>query len=395
MADHGTRRFSLITGEGGSSGQDCPTAPAPPEEPGLADVLTLQRRAADSAAPEAERALFQDTLAEYCWARDVAGLAPRTLQRLVAPVLELCSFYDVVPWRLTSRDLDRYFSGEGKPGQRSTMLSKMTRIDGYFAFLEQRYAGEILRRFGAAVASPVDAFNRPVHRGDFGLRIPPSSRATKDFFASWRDALPTSRKYPVAVRNYVMSKITYLSGVRAAELCAVRIGDVHWENGQWGRFLVRGKGARGSGPREREAYLFAEGRALLWWYMEEIRGELHDDADDPHAPLFPSERLPKAIAALNMPIAPAVQPDAFRRALKLASRDHLHGSVTEVFPHLLRHACATHNYEAGMPLWDVQVLLGHTWASTTVGYLATAKGDPELQSLESSRRAVRRLSGES
>lgn len=48
-----------------------------------------------------------------------------------------------------------------------------------------------------------------------------------------------------------------------------------------------------------------------------------------------------------------------------------------------------------MPLWDVQVLLGHAWASTTVGYLATAKGDPERQSLESSRRAVRRLSWES
>ncbi|WP_348534320.1 tyrosine-type recombinase/integrase [Kitasatospora sp. GP82] len=60
----------------------------------------------------------------------------------------------------------------------------------------------------------------------------------------------------------------------------------------------------------------------------------------------------------------------------------------------MRHACATHNYEAGMPLWDVQVLLGHTWASTTVGYLATAKGDPERMCLESSRRAVRRLSVE-
>jgi site-specific recombinase XerD len=43
--------------------------------------------------------------------------------------------------------------------------------------------------------------------------------------------------------------------------------------------------------------------------------------------------------------------------------------VTELFPHLLRHACATHNYEGGMPLWDVQNVLGHTWASTTVGYL--------------------------
>ncbi|MER5355736.1 site-specific integrase [Kitasatospora sp. NPDC002551] len=394
MADSGIRRFTLVGGGAGATLLDEP-GQAPAAEPGLADVLTLQRPSAEGRDAEAERALFQDSLVEYCWARDVAGLAPKTLDALVQPVLEVCSFYDVVPWRLTSRELDRYFAGPGKARRHATMRSKINRIDGYFAFLEQRYAGEIHRRFGAAVASPIDPFNRPRHRGDFGLRIPPSVTETKAFFASWRESLPRARKYPVAVRNYVMSKLTYISGVRASELCGVCMGHVHWENGQWGRFLVRGKGARGSGPREREAFLFQEGRELLWWYIEEVRGEFGDDPADPLAPLFPSERLPRAMADLNLPVAPAVGPDTFRRALKAASRLHLKGPVTEIFPHLLRHACATHNYEAGMPLWDVQVLLGHTWASTTVGYLATAKGDPERMSLESSRRAVRRLSAES
>ncbi|MDX3615583.1 site-specific integrase [Streptomyces europaeiscabiei] len=355
---------------------------------GLADVLTLQRRAAEGASPEDERALFQDTLAEYTWARDVAGLAPASLENLVQPVIQICEFYRTVPWRLTSRDLDRYFAGPGKK-KHSTVRGKITKIDGYFAFLEQRYAGEILRRFGVPVESPIDTFNRPRHRGDFGLRIPPSAQATKDFFSSWRDSLPSARKYHIATRNYVMSKLTYISGTRAAELCGVRIGDVHWENGKWGRFLVKGKGSKGSGPREREAFLFQEGRELLWWYIEEVRGEFNDDPTDPLAPLFPSERLPDSLIS---PVSPALLPDAFRSALKAASREHLNGPVSELFPHLLRHACATHNYEAGMPLWDVQVLLGHTWASTTVGYLATAKADPERQSLESSRRAVRRLS---
>ena len=59
----------------------------------------------------------------------------------------------------------------------------MTLIDHYFAFLEQRYAGEIARRYGAAVESPIDPFNRPKHRGDYGLRIPPSQRAMREFFA--------------------------------------------------------------------------------------------------------------------------------------------------------------------------------------------------------------------
>ncbi|MER6316632.1 tyrosine-type recombinase/integrase [Streptomyces sp. NPDC001581] len=110
------------------------------------------------------------------------------------------------------------------------------------------------------------------------------------------------------------------------------------------------------------------------------------------APLFPSERLPTSPADVST--AAPVHPDTFRRALRAASLVHLKGTVTVLFPHLLRHACATHNYQSGMPLWDVQVLLGHEWPTTTVGYLASAQGDPERASLESSRRAVRRLSGE-
>jgi integrase/recombinase XerC len=105
--------------------------------------------------------------------------------------------------------------------------------------------------------------------------------------------------------------------------------------------------ARGSGPRQREAFLFEQGRELLWWYAEDVRGLFRDDPEHPQAPLFPSERTPPAVAVLNMPIAPAVVPATFRRALKTASRRHLPGPVGELHPHLLRHACATHNYERG------------------------------------------------
>ncbi|WP_218023330.1 tyrosine-type recombinase/integrase [Nocardia altamirensis] len=339
---------------------------------------------------EDEDGFFTDTLAEYQWARDAAGLSPRGVDLATKPIIEICDFYGTVPWRLSPRELDHYFAGPGKRAV-STVRQKLGHIDGFFAFLEQRYAGEIARRFGAAVESPVDEFNRPHHRGDFGLRVPPSQRAMADFFAVWRADLPNARKYAVACRDYVMTKIAYLSGVRAAELVGVRIGDVHWEHGQWGRFLVNGKGARGSGPRQREAYLFQQGRALLWWYIEEIRGEFGDEADHPHAPLWPSERLPEAISALNLPIAPAIVPATFRRALHAAAASYLSGPVTDLFPHLLRHACATHNYERGMSLWEIQKLLGHEWATTTLRYMATARADPEYANLAASDRAAQRL----
>ena len=169
------------------------------------------------------------------------------------------------------------------------------------------------------------------------------------------------------------------------------IGDVHWEHGQWGRFLVSGKGAHGSGPRQREAYLFQEGRELLWWYVEEIRGEFGDDPGHPRAPLWPSERKPVAVAALNLPIAPAIVPSTFRKVLHTAAAAYLTGPVTDLFPHLLRHACATHNYERGMSLWEIQKVLGHDWATTTLRYMATAQADPEQANLAASSRAAQRL----
>lgn len=356
-------------------------------EPGLADVVTLQRRQAAALSAGDEESFFLDTLAEYQWARDVAGLAATTLDRLI----EISGHYGVVAWRLTPRQVDRYFAGPGKRG-RSTVRQKTNLLDHYFAFLEQRYAGEIARRFGVGVESPIDPFNRPRHRGDFGLRVPPSQRATREFFARWRQSLEQARKPVIGRRDYVMGKLTYISGVRAAELCGIRIGDVHWESGQWGRFLVNGKGAHGSGPRQREAYLFEEGRALLWWYMEDVRGEFCDDPDDPTAPLFPSERIPKVVAALNIPVPGLkLDPSTFRSALKQAGARFLTGPVSTLHPHLLRHACATHNYERGMSLWEVQKLLGHDRPTTTVSYLATAHADPETTSLAASGRAVQRL----
>jgi len=387
MAELSTRLLSLVPPPLESSSH---SAGAIPADAGLADVVTLQRRREAEIRDGDEDGFFADTLLEYQWARDVAGLAPSTLDKLIKPVIEVAGYYGLPAWRLTPRQMDKYFAGPGKRAP-ATVRQKLNRIDGYFAFLEQRYRGELARRFGVAVESPVDPFNRPRHRGDFGLRVPPSARDLREFFGSWRQSLPGARKAAVACRNYTMAKVAYLSGVRAAELCPVKIREVNWESGQWGRFLVHGKGANGSGPREREAYLFSEGRELLWWYIEEIRGLFTDDPEHPEAPLWPSERLPAAVEALNLPVAPAVVPSTFRKALQFASLEYLPGPVRELYPHLLRHACATHNYEAGMSLWEVQKLLGHSWTTTTVRYISTAHADPELTSRESSNRAAQRL----
>ena len=48
-------------------------------ESGLADVVTLQRRRQARISAQDEESFFLDTLSEYQWARDAAGLEPKTL----------------------------------------------------------------------------------------------------------------------------------------------------------------------------------------------------------------------------------------------------------------------------------------------------------------------------
>jgi integrase/recombinase XerC len=61
-----------------------------------------------------------------------------------------------------------------------------------------------------------------------------------------------------------------------------------------------------------------------------------------------------------------MQASTFQAPLSSAAEQFLAGPVTTLYPHLLRHACATHNYERGMGLCEVQKLLGHDRPSTTV-----------------------------
>ncbi len=58
---------------------------------------------------------------------------------------------DTVPWHLTSRQVDCYFAGPGKRAHR-TIRQKMVRIDAALRLPGAGVAGEILRRFGAAVS---------------------------------------------------------------------------------------------------------------------------------------------------------------------------------------------------------------------------------------------------
>jgi integrase len=53
-------------------------------------------------------------------------------------------------------------------------------------------------------------------------------------------------------RNYAAARLMAEVGLRVNEACRLDLHDVKWDLGRFGKLHVRhGKGARGSGPRER------------------------------------------------------------------------------------------------------------------------------------------------
>jgi integrase len=126
--------------------------------------------------------------------------------------------------------------------------------------------------------SPVDEMNRPRGGGRAALRIPPEAGQVDRLFAGWREELATCRKFAPAARNYAAARLMAEVGLRINEARCLDLDDVRWDLGRFGKLHVRhGKGARGSGPRERMVPLINGAGRTLRWFIEDVRGLFGDD----------------------------------------------------------------------------------------------------------------------
>ena len=137
--------------------------------------------------------------------------------------------------------------------------------------------------------------------------------------------------------------IGYGSGLRAAEVCNLKITDIDSD-----RMLIHVD--NGKGGRDRKAMLSPELLTLLRDYWLEAR---------PQGWLFPGK--PK----IN-PMSPRQLNRAF------TSAKHMAGIAKPATLHTLRHSFATHLLEANVDVRVIQVLLGHAKLSTTARYTHVA-----------------------
>jgi site-specific recombinase XerD len=154
---------------------------------------------------------------------------------------------------------------------------------------------------------------------------------------------------PTADRDRAIVLLLLDTGMRAGELCGLKVRDVDTKNR---RLIVLGKGAK-----ERNLPFSAPVGKALWRYLQEERGE-----HTPRDPLF--------VTIEGAPLTPGA-------LLQLINSLGERAAVADCHPHRFRHTFAINFLRNGGNAYELQALLGHTTLEMVKSYLVLAQTDVE------------------
>lgn len=278
----------------------------------LADAL---RQALDHKQPASSR----DLLALYLTAKEVEGCSPKTIEyyentlsHMTAAISKPCS-------QIESDDLRAYLNKyELERGVSKVTIDNIRRImSSFFSWLEDE---------DYIVKSPVRRIKR--------VKTPQVAKEvmTDEDLELLRGACETKRD--LATIDLLAS-----TGMRIGELVRLNISDIHFEEREC---LVTGKG-----NKQRPVYFDAQTKLHLSEYLGSRK--------DNNSALFVSLNTTASrvtIGGLELRL---------RNIGKKAGVSHVH-------PHKFRRTLATHAIDKGMPIEQVQRLLGHAKIETTMHY---------------------------
>jgi integrase/recombinase XerD len=156
-------------------------------------------------------------------------------------------------------------------------------------------------------------------------------------------ATPDPRK-PLGIRDRAILEVFYGAGLRVSELAALRLDNLHREEG-----YLR---CMGKGRKERVVPLHDKAMEAINHYVDAVRPEW---AKDPRQDaVFLTRR--------GRPFSRQGLWDLIRRLV------HRAGIAKRVSPHTLRHSFASHLLSNGAPLRVIQEMLGHADIATTQIY---------------------------
>lgn len=282
----------------------------------LQEVL-LTRFSEQENQPEPAR--NEDYLEMFLHAKQVEGLSERTLHYYRTSIQHLFHMVDTPVRRITTDQIRRYLAdyqqinGCGK----ATVDNIRRNISSFFSWLEEE--DHILK-------SPV----RRIHKIKTKTAI--KETISDEDIERLRDSCEVAR-------DVAIIDLLYSTGMRVGELVNLDIADVNFDEREC---VVYGKG-----EKERRVYFDAKAKLHLQNYIEsrtDNNPALFVTLDAPH------DRL--KISGVEI------------RLRELGRRLN----ISNIHPHKFRRTMATRAIDKGMPIEQVQKILGHSQIDTTMHY---------------------------
>ena len=271
------------------------------------------------ARPEKEQISNQEYLKMFIEAKQIEGCSARTLQYYQVTIEHLLKNIDTVIRKITTDEIRTYLAEY----QQRNNCSKVTvdnvrrNISSFFSWLEEE--DYILK-------SPM----RRIHK--IKTKQPVKEIISDEMIERLRDNCRCSR-------DLAMIDLLYPTGIRVGELVGLNISDIDFEEREC---VVYGKG-----DKERRVYFDAKAKLHLQNYI--------NSRTDTNPALFvtldsPYERL--KISGVEI------------RVRELGRKLN----IEKIHPHKFRRTMATRAIDKGMPIEQVQKILGHSQIGTTMQY---------------------------
>ena len=263
--------------------------------------------------------LNHDLLSRFYDAKKVEGCSEKTLRYYKATVNKLFSTLDKHVTHITTDDLRQYLADYQQINQCSKAnMDNIRRIlSSFFSWLEDE--NYILK-------SPV----RRIHK----IR---TNQTVKETYSD--ESLELMRDNCDNLRNLAMIDLLASTGMRVGEMVRLNIVDIDFENRECVVF--------GKGNKERPVYFDARTKIHLQNYIQ--------SRTDDNPALFVSLLTPHKRLEIS-----GVEICLRKLGRKLG--------LSRVHPHKFRRTLATRAIDKGMPIEQVQQLLGHSKIDTTMQY---------------------------
>ena len=252
-------------------------------------------------------------------AKKIEGCSIKSLNYYYTTLIKMLDKVNVIYFSITTEDIRTYLSDyQENSGVSKATIDNMRRIiSSFFSWLENE---------DYIMKSPARRIRK--------VRV---GKIVKEIYTE--ENIELMRQNCKNARDLAIIDMLYSTGMRVGELVRLNISDIDFENKEC---VVLGKG-----NKQRKVYFDAKTKIHLQQYLNSRK-----DTDPALfvSQLYPYNRL--KISGVEIALR------------KIGEKLH----ISKVHPHKFRRTLATKAIDKGMPIEQVQHLLGHTKIDTTLGY---------------------------